>query len=52
MVGIRTLPPSLGGRQPFQPAHTGFAKAFGVGHDVRLRHRNEIAAPKNSPTLI
>ena len=23
--------------------HTGFAEAFGVGHDVGLRHRHEVA---------
>ncbi len=26
----------------FQPAHPGFAEAFGVRHDVCLRNRHEI----------
>ena len=37
------LPLTLGGSgESFQPAHAGFAEAFGIGHDVRLRHRHEI----------
>ena len=45
-VGDRRHPhPPLGlgcGGEPFQKAHPGFAQGFGVGHDVRLRHRHEI----------
>ena len=36
---------ALAGRrlgEPLEPAHAGLAEAFGVGHDVRLRHRHEI----------
>jgi len=41
------LPLPLGDRrQPFQPAHAGFAEAFGIGHDVGLRHRHEIGRAK------
>jgi hypothetical protein len=32
--------------QFLQPAHAGFAEAFGIGHDVGLRHRNEIRRAK------
>ena len=36
-------PLGLGCRgEPFEKAHPGLAQGFGVGHDVRLRHRDEI----------
>jgi hypothetical protein len=36
-------PLPVGGRgQSLQPSHAGLAKAFGVGHQMRLRHRHQI----------
>src|SRR5204862_5286150 len=29
-------------RKRLEPAHSGLTEAFGVGHDVGLRHRHEI----------
>ena len=53
MVGTRTLPLTLGGSsKSFQPAHAGFAKAFGIGHDVRLRHRHEILGAEELADLV
>ena len=42
----------FGGRsKSFQPAHTGLAKALGIGHDMRLRHRHEILGAEKLANL-
>ena len=38
-------------RERLEPAHTGFAEALGVGHDVSLRDRNEIRGPEELTNL-
>src|SRR6266436_4552352 len=34
--------PTRGRSETLQPPHAGFAKAFGIGHQVGLRHRHHI----------
>jgi hypothetical protein len=38
--------------QPFQPLDPGRSERFGIGHDVRLGHGDEIGGTEISPTLI
>ena len=50
----RNTDPTLafcGRSKAFQPLHAGFAEAFGVGHDVGLRHRHEIGGVEELPDL-
>ena len=43
MVGMRTCRwPSVEDAKLLQPAHTGLAETFRIGHDVGLRNRDEI----------
>ena len=43
MVGNANTCPVRARRQGFQPADTRLTEAFGIGHDVGLRHRHEIS---------